>query len=144
MTLSLTLNRLGEAIKHVGEQSYWSLPLWTMKTSWSRTDVLISTLVSPFANFFSSTLAGWSPMRLHIASTRAGWLEPLPSVKVSTWRFRGIQSSRGQPYLKTHAFLPILQSYRRRVRKALLVESSPRGILRKRGVARCSLLSCST
>ena len=52
------------------------LPLWTMKTSWSRIDVLILTLVSPLLNFVSSQLAGCVPKRSHIASVRSGWEDP--------------------------------------------------------------------
>jgi hypothetical protein len=58
------------------ESTYLWEPLCTMKTSWSRTDVLISTLVSPLANFLSSTLSGFLPSFSQMASVRTGWLRP--------------------------------------------------------------------
>lgn len=39
--------------------------------------VLISTEVSPLANFFKSTCAGFCPRRSQMLSTSHGWLEPL-------------------------------------------------------------------
>lgn len=66
-----------------------------MKTSWSRTEVsypavskrehrgnsvensiLISTEVSPLANFFSSTIEGFWPRRSQMASTSCGCEDP--------------------------------------------------------------------
>lgn len=81
MSISMTLSLI------------WSLPLWTMKTSWSRTevscyhvsqratclrarDILISTDVSPLLNFFSSTCERFWPRRSQIASTRKGCEDP--------------------------------------------------------------------
>ena len=54
----------------------WSLPLWTMKTSWSLIEVSRLTDVSPLLNFFSSTLAGEQPRRSQMASVKRGWEEP--------------------------------------------------------------------
>lgn len=54
----------------------WSLPLWTMKTSWSLIEVSRLTDVSPLLNFFSSTLAGEVPRRSQMASVKRGWEEP--------------------------------------------------------------------
>lgn len=54
----------------------WSLPLWTMKTSWSLIEVSRLTDVSPLLNFFSSTLAGEDPRRSQMASVKRGWEEP--------------------------------------------------------------------
>jgi hypothetical protein len=58
------------------ESTYLWEPLCTMKTSWSRTEVLISTLVSPLANFLSSTLSGFLPSFSQMESVRTGWLRP--------------------------------------------------------------------
>ncbi len=60
MTLSLTL----------------LLPLWTMKTSWSRIEVSMLTEVSPLLNFLSSAFAGDVPRRSQMASTKSGWEDP--------------------------------------------------------------------
>lgn len=67
MTLSLTL----------------LLPLWTIKTSWSRMEVLMPTDVSPLLNLLSSHSAGLVPRRSQIASTRDGCEDP---EKILIWR----------------------------------------------------------
>ena len=54
----------------------WSLPLWTMKTSWFLIEVSRLTEVSPLLNFFNSTLAGEDPRRSQMASVKRGWEEP--------------------------------------------------------------------
>ena len=92
MTLSLILeDQLNPAARP--EATHLPLPLWTIKTSWSRTDVsgrgsagkvlycvrydlLISTLVSPLLNLRSSTLSGCLPSLAQMDSTSFGCEDP--------------------------------------------------------------------
>ena len=53
-----------------------SLPLWTIKTSWSLIEVSRLTEFSPLLNFVNSTLAGEVPSRSQMASVKRGWEEP--------------------------------------------------------------------
>ena len=59
-------------------------PLWTMKTSFSRTDSPTSTRVSPTLNLERWMFAGGMPRCVQMVSTRPGWEEPEKRTRLRT------------------------------------------------------------